>query len=255
MLGLFAGPHSRNVEIWGRSLAGLARRCRGLTGAHALKILKPLFAIYGSGIAGTFGWLFFTLSGTAACSSGTRHCRGPERARHTDSARSPVVCFHGQEPAGPSRPGRRGNERGLARAKGAVMRAVLLVAAVALVLVSCTPVAKAMEHSTFTALEMVSYCKSVAESQPISGGKLSIESTFEAGRCWGFFEAIQKAMLLIYVSGTSGLLLGVCLPSEVSVPQLVLIFRRYVEVNPSVILKDVFFVTKVALEEAYTCKG
>ena len=150
------------------------------------------------------------------------------------------------------------NQRARARSRRRAARTLLvscLVAAAALVLVSCTPVAKAMEHSTFTALEMVSYCKSVAESQPISGGKLSIESTFEAGRCWGFFEAIQKAMLLIYVGGTSGLLPGVCLPSEVSVPQLVLIFRRYVEVNPSVILKDVFYVTTVALEEAYTCKG
>ncbi len=41
-----------------------------------MKLLKPLFAIYGSGIAGTFGWLFFTLSGTAACASGMERCGG-----------------------------------------------------------------------------------------------------------------------------------------------------------------------------------
>jgi len=41
-----------------------------------LNFLKPLFAIYGSGIAGTFGWLFFTLSGTAACASGMERCWG-----------------------------------------------------------------------------------------------------------------------------------------------------------------------------------
>ncbi len=76
MLGLFAGPHSWNVEIWERSLAGLARRCRGQTGARALKLLKPLFAIYGSAAAGTFGWLFFALSGTAACASGMERCQG-----------------------------------------------------------------------------------------------------------------------------------------------------------------------------------
>ena len=57
-------------------MAGLARRCRGQTGAHALKLLKPLFAIYGSGVAGTFGWLFFALSGTAACASGMERCQG-----------------------------------------------------------------------------------------------------------------------------------------------------------------------------------
>jgi len=76
MQGLFASPHSRNVEIWERSLAGLALRCWGQTGAYALKLLKPLFAIYGSGVAGTFGWLFFALSGTAACASGMGRCQG-----------------------------------------------------------------------------------------------------------------------------------------------------------------------------------
>jgi hypothetical protein len=41
----------------------------------ALKFLRPLLAIYGSGIAGTFAWLFFALSGTSACASGAEPCR------------------------------------------------------------------------------------------------------------------------------------------------------------------------------------
>jgi hypothetical protein len=40
-----------------------------------LKYLRPFLAIYGTGIAGTFAWLFFALSGTAACASGTQSCR------------------------------------------------------------------------------------------------------------------------------------------------------------------------------------
>jgi hypothetical protein len=40
-----------------------------------LKYLRPFLAIYGTGIAGTFAWLFFTLSGTSACASGTQSCR------------------------------------------------------------------------------------------------------------------------------------------------------------------------------------
>jgi hypothetical protein len=40
-----------------------------------LKFLRPFLAIYGTGIAGTFAWLFFALSGTAACASGTQSCR------------------------------------------------------------------------------------------------------------------------------------------------------------------------------------
>ncbi len=40
-----------------------------------MKFLRPLLAIYGSGITGTFAWLFFALSGTSACASGTESCR------------------------------------------------------------------------------------------------------------------------------------------------------------------------------------
>ncbi len=39
-----------------------------------MTFLRPLLAIYGSGIAGTFAWLFFALSGTSACASGTGRC-------------------------------------------------------------------------------------------------------------------------------------------------------------------------------------
>jgi hypothetical protein len=37
--------------------------------------LRPILAIYGTGIAGTFAWLFFTLSGTSACMTGMGPCR------------------------------------------------------------------------------------------------------------------------------------------------------------------------------------
>ncbi len=50
-------------------------RSRGQIGAPALKFLRPLFAIYGSGIAGTFAWLFIALSGTSVCASGMEPCR------------------------------------------------------------------------------------------------------------------------------------------------------------------------------------
>ncbi len=35
-----------------------------------MKYLRLFLAIYGAGIAGTFAWLFFALSGTTACASG-----------------------------------------------------------------------------------------------------------------------------------------------------------------------------------------
>ncbi len=40
-----------------------------------MRYLRPFIAIYGTGIAGTFAWLFFALSGTSACASGTQACR------------------------------------------------------------------------------------------------------------------------------------------------------------------------------------
>ncbi len=40
-----------------------------------MKYLRPFLAIYGTGILGTFAWLFFALSGTSACASGAPSCR------------------------------------------------------------------------------------------------------------------------------------------------------------------------------------
>ncbi len=40
-----------------------------------MKYLRPFLAIYGTGIFGTFAWLFFALSGASACASGTQSCR------------------------------------------------------------------------------------------------------------------------------------------------------------------------------------
>ena len=40
-----------------------------------MKFLHPFLAIYGTGIAGTFAWLFFALSGTATCASGMESCQ------------------------------------------------------------------------------------------------------------------------------------------------------------------------------------
>ncbi|MEE8306162.1 MAG: hypothetical protein V3R81_02795 [Gammaproteobacteria bacterium] len=58
-------------ETWPALRGGVGVR----PGAPVLKFLRPLLAIYGSGIAGTFAWLFFALSGTSACASGTEPCR------------------------------------------------------------------------------------------------------------------------------------------------------------------------------------
>ncbi len=45
------------------------------TGARSVKYLRLFLAIYGAGIAGTFVWRFFTLSGTTTCASSTESCQ------------------------------------------------------------------------------------------------------------------------------------------------------------------------------------
>jgi hypothetical protein len=40
-----------------------------------VKYLRLFLAIYGAGIAGTFAWLFFALSGTSTCASGAESCQ------------------------------------------------------------------------------------------------------------------------------------------------------------------------------------
>jgi hypothetical protein len=40
-----------------------------------LRFLRPLLAVYGTGIVGTFAWLFFALSGTSACAAGRDTCQ------------------------------------------------------------------------------------------------------------------------------------------------------------------------------------
>ena len=133
------------------------------------------------------------------------------------------------------------------------MRAVFLVAAVVLVLASCAQAAKAVE----TALEVASHCKQVAEGrieEARDGDQLVyFESNFETGKCWGFFQAVQQAVR-IGDESTQTSFLGVCAPSESTLIQIVLIFRRYVEVNPSVGHENAFYVALRALDAAFPCK-
>ncbi len=40
-----------------------------------MRFLRPLLAVYGTGIVGTFVWLFFALSGTSVCAAGRDICQ------------------------------------------------------------------------------------------------------------------------------------------------------------------------------------
>ncbi len=98
-----------------------------------------------------------------------------------------------------------------------------------------------------------SYCKPVAEARLISGDKRAYKPSWETGVCWGFFSAVQVATRLQF-HGDPAPALYICAPPESTLVQMVLIFRRYVEVNPSVAHEKAFFVAFEALKEAFPCK-
>jgi len=129
----------------------------------------------------------------------------------------------------------------------------LIQRAVLAAIISYAPVAKAAEHGVTTALEMASYCKPVAEAPRVGEGLL-LDNTRETGECWGFFGAVQQAAKITF-HGASAPALYICAPPESSLVQMVLIFRRYVEVNPSEAHKTAFHVALIALQEAFPCKG
>ncbi len=104
-----------------------------------------------------------------------------------------------------------------------------------------------------SALEMASYCKPVAEAKHLGGGRVIIDNTYETGKCWGFFNAIQEASRMKFV-GESTPALQLCLPEKSTLTQMVLIFRRYVDSHPAEAHDDAFFIAWKALRKAFPCK-
>ncbi len=40
-----------------------------------MRLVRPFLAVYGAGVAGTFAWLFFALSGTSVCAASRESCQ------------------------------------------------------------------------------------------------------------------------------------------------------------------------------------
>ncbi len=40
-----------------------------------MRLVRPFLAVYGAGVAGTFAWLFFTLSGMSVCTASRESCQ------------------------------------------------------------------------------------------------------------------------------------------------------------------------------------
>ena len=75
--------------------------------------------------------------------------------------------------------------------------------------------------------EMLSACKSLTTNIKMSGDKATISNTFDGGKCWGAFMAIQN-MLYFYEGDGTTPTLGVCVPKEVTRTQLISMFVKHV---------------------------
>ena len=103
-----------------------------------------------------------------------------------------------------------------------------------------------------TALEMASYCKPVAEAKRVGDKQVLVPLTHEAGLCWGYFDAIHRAVNVQFAGDATPVLL-ICQPAAVTITQMVLVFRRYFETHPAEAHKDAFIITYTALREAFPC--
>ena len=102
-----------------------------------------------------------------------------------------------------------------------------------------------------SALEMSSYCKLVAEAQHTGTQIILMPTTYETGRCWGAFAAIQSSFNIGYEATEP--FFEACLPEQSSRQQLVLVFVRYVDENPQSAHEDFFLIAIDAFQDAFPC--
>ena len=120
---------------------------------------------------------------------------------------------------------------------------------VIVVLMFCSP-ALAAE----TAGEFVSLCATVTAAPTNKTGQLSFEPTFESGRCWGAFAAVQE-LSRIKRDVDKAPLLGICAPERTTRRQLVEIFADYVRSHPEAREQQFAVVVIIALEARFPCDG
>jgi len=104
-----------------------------------------------------------------------------------------------------------------------------------------------------SALEMASFCRPVAKSAPDSGGFMyQVPPTFEAGRCWGAFSAIQAALV---IGDEERPYLRDCpLPGNSSRLQLIRVFLRYIDQHPESYDENFVLVALSAFDDAFPCQ-
>ena len=142
--------------------------------------------------------------------------------------------------------------RHLLRAIGRFARVSWAIAPVAAVIVFLAHVPKAFGAETAEELALI--CTSIAGTSPASDGQLYFNQTFDNGRCWGAFAAVQ-ALSRIKSAVDRPPLLGICAPTETTRRELVKVFIDYIAGHPELRTQDFSVVVIMALRRQYPCRN
>lgn len=103
-----------------------------------------------------------------------------------------------------------------------------------------------------TAEEMLSACRPIVEAK-VSGDRISLPQTFDAGLCWGAFGSLQQVLILFDENGKPAL--HACVSGNATRTELIAIFVRYVETHPKVYPENFALVAVNAMIKAFPCKS
>jgi len=102
-----------------------------------------------------------------------------------------------------------------------------------------------------SAADMQSNCRDVISSLTTEE-TIQMPQDYRSGICWGFFAAIQKAMVIANESSERAL--GVCAPAESKRSQLIKVFDNYVSEHPERLHEEAFWVALNAYSEVWGCE-
>jgi hypothetical protein len=102
-----------------------------------------------------------------------------------------------------------------------------------------------------TALEMSVSCRLIAYADRAADGGVSFALSFDTGRCWGGFSALQQVSL--FVDDRNRRALNICPPPDSTLVQMVAIFVRHVDGHPEEIQENWVRVAHRSLIAAFPC--
>ena len=100
-----------------------------------------------------------------------------------------------------------------------------------------------------TAQELYVMCDGITLE---SNGSVSLPKTMEAGRCYGFFEAMVRSFSLVDANGVPSL--RRCIPQNFTAYQLIEIFRQKVESHPRDANQDSYFFALNSGAKQFKCE-